>query len=163
MSVDSLEVRTAEDLEGDPEGDPQYEFMSIEHVDTFSTNCTESNLVGTGRSLDYLFGVLGRKVEQCLNMALEKAGRGLHTAEEKIMRRSEKGSTPRRGQRGLKSLIDFYKCLIRRHRIEGDCRRLLKYLKWVKMFRCKSLLIVWSKIKRRKDARQGSSSSFQHL
>lgn len=105
----------------------------IATISSISTNATASDLVGPGRTLGLAFRYLGRKLETILSRSFEKRGYGPCATAERIIRRSEKFMTHSNGKNDAAGkVIERIKQTLHNYLLEKDCRRLLKYLQYVR-------------------------------
>lgn len=105
----------------------------IATISSISTNATASDLVGPGRTLGLAFRYLGRKLETILSRSFEKRGYGPCATTERIIRRSEKFRTHSNGKNDAAGkVIERIKQTLHNYLLEKDCRRLLKYLQYVR-------------------------------
>lgn len=105
--------------------------LTLCSVTTFSTNYTQSNNIGPGRTLDRMFQYWGKKLEHSLGRTAEVLGYRPASIGERIERRARKLSFPKAVEKktSLSGAFTGAKRLIQRYRLKRDCKRLLKYLK----------------------------------
>lgn len=102
--------------------------LTLHSATTFSTNYTQSNNIGPGRTLDRMFQYFGRKLEKCLGRVVQTLGYGPTAIGERIERRAKKLSSLK--TEGDTGALAGAKRHLRRYRLKRDCKRLsLRYLK----------------------------------